>query len=170
MKNWNWKKIGSNALQIALFFVAVWGILTWQTRNLLKNREQAPDFTLTAVDGSVHSLSEARGKKVVLYFIAPWCSICKTSFPTLNTLRKSKSADELVIYAIALSYEDPSEVREFLRERPATFPVLLGTPAVHSAYQVQAFPTMYVLDEEGRVESKLIGLSTKMQLAFKSLF
>lgn len=170
IKNERLKKTISTTGQILLLILLIWGLQKWQTRHLLSNKDKAPDFTLTSLDGQNYQLSQFQGKKRVVYFFAPWCSVCKMSFPTLNTLRHSKSEDELIILAVALSYDDPEEVRKFIRERPADFPVLFGTPATGEDYKIEGFPTMYIIDEKGNVKRKALGMVTKVNLALDSLF
>lgn len=141
----------------------------WQSRGSLAAAGQsAPDFELTALDGSVHQLSSYVGREVLVYFFAPWCSICRLSADNLNDLRAARSDKELVILAVALSYEDSSEVEAFVSDLDLTVPVLLGHQQQISDYQIVAFPTYYVIDENGKLASQSMGYSTTLGMRWRT--
>ena len=55
----------------------VWMVGRFQSRHLIDEAVAAPEFELTALDGSLHRLSDYRGKRVLIVFWAPWCTVCK---------------------------------------------------------------------------------------------
>jgi peroxiredoxin len=163
------RKIGSWVLQLAVVAVAFWGITRWQARRLLADATPAPAFTLQALDGSSHSLPDAQGRAVVLYFFAPWCTVCSYSSHNINALRQARSDEELAIYAVGLEWEESAELERFAKEHELAVPVLRGDDDLRRAYRVDTFPTVYVIDERGAVQDRVVGYTTELGLRLRSL-
>lgn len=147
----------------ALLVLVLWIVTAWQTRDLVAGGEPAPDFALRDLDGQVHRLSDLTGRTVVLEFWAPWCSVCAAQSGNVE----SAAGAEDVVLSVALAYEDEAEVRRFAREHGLKGPVLLGDDAVARAWRVDTFPTVYVIDREGRIEHGLVGYTTTLGLKLR---
>jgi len=161
------KKIVSYLIQILVFFIIIWGVSKWQARNLLTEDSTAPDFTLRSLENREFILSNDKGKKVVLYFFSPWCSVCKYSSHNIVSLRQAKSSDEIVIYAVALSWGRIAEVEKFSADHKLNVPVLLGGADISEKYKIGAFPTIYIIDEKGRIKNRLVGYTTEAGLRLR---
>jgi peroxiredoxin len=156
-------------VQIAIAALLILGVTTWQARHLLDKNTDAPQFELESLSGKRVSLSDYKDKKVVLYFFAPWGTVCNYSSSNLVALRNSKTEDELAIIAICLGYEHRSEVKRFADEHHLNMPVLLGTQRVSDSYKITSFPTVYILDKNHRIYSKTVGYTTEMGLRLRAL-
>lgn len=163
------RKILSWIGQALILIVVVLVITEWQGRHLLSRSTAAPGFTLTSLDGDSVSLESARGKNAVIYFFAPWCSVCRYSSHNIRALREARSEDELAIFAVGLGYQSRSDVERFAREHELNVPVLLGNDAVMRRYNINSFPTIYIIDEDGRVQDRVIGYTTELGLRLRSL-
>jgi len=152
-------------LMIALFF----GLTAWQSRKLVATDTVAPDFSLTTIAGQQVQLSNSKGKKVVLYFFAPWCSVCKYSSHNIVDLRNARSSDDMDIYAVGLGWETPDEVATFAKKHELNVPVLIGDNSLAQDYRVDTFPTVYIIDENGMVSSRMVGYTTELGLRLRSL-
>jgi len=153
------------AIIVSILLVFSW----YQNRGTLAaDGKMAPDFSLKALDGSTYQLSELKGKKVLIYFFAPWCSICHMSADNLNDLRAARTDDELEILVVGLSYEFPAEIQDFANKLQLTMPVLYGTEKQMQDYKIKGFPTYFVIDEEGKVTHRSIGYSTELGLRFRT--
>jgi peroxiredoxin len=159
----------SIGLQVVLVLLALVAITEWQARGLIPRRSAAPDFTLRALDGSEVSISQARGKTVVLYFFAPWCSVCNLASKNVVALRNARSEAEVAIYAVGLDWGSPDELARFARDHELNVPVLAGGDDVRREYAIQAYPTVYVLDGRGRVRDRVVGYTTELGLLLRSL-
>lgn len=156
-------------MDAVLIFIFLFLFSMWQNRGTLAAAGQAaPDFKLTALDGADHQLQDYQGQQVLLYFFAPWCSVCKLSADNLNDLRAARSEDDLMIMMMALSYDDRAEVEQFVADLDLQVPVLLGSETQMMDYQIQGFPTYYVIDEAGNLESKSMGYSTEIGMRFRT--
>lgn len=150
----------SIALQV-LGLGAVWlGVSAYQTRGHFSDGgAPAPAFTLTDLAGREVTLSDYRGRKVVLHFFATWCGVCKAELPSVRAVHRGLSGDE-VLLAIAADSDDPEAVRRFAAEHELKYPILLATDEVLGAYGVDRFPTNYYLNADGSVSTSTAGLST----------
>ncbi len=156
-------------MDVVLLVIVMVSISWWQNRGSLEAKGQtAPDFILSSLNQNTHQLSQYQGREVLLYFFAPWCSICRLSADNLNDLRAARSDDELVILMVALSYDDVAEVETFVNDLELQVPVLLGNDQQIQDYQVVGFPTYYVIDEAGKLESRSIGYSTELGLRLRT--
>jgi len=120
---------------------------------------QAPDFTLTALDGSKVRLSDFRGKAVLLNFWATWCPPCKVEMPWFADLQKQYGKDGLVVLGVAMDDAGPEVIAKFASEMGVNYPVLLGTDQVSDDYgDVQYLPTTFSINRNGTIVDKITGL------------
>ncbi len=127
---------------------------------------QSEQFVLTTLDSQLVTVNNSN-KRLVLYFFAPWCSICHASISNLQQLYISN--ENIDVIAIALDFVDENEVREFAQQHQLTFPITFGNERVKQFYQIEGYPSYYVLDENNTVISKSIGYSTEIGLYIRSL-
>lgn len=157
-----WKKLREHKalsllLDVALIVGVFLAIHAWQTRNLPVN-ELAPETFLPRLDGSGISTPFQPGEAGVVYFFAPWCTVCKTSIDNLDDL----VTDGSIAWgaAIALDYGDDDEVQAFIDQAGVSLPVFMGHSGTASDWSIRAYPTYYVIDAEGRISSRSVGYST----------
>ena len=128
----------------------------------------APDFKLPNLDGQSTSLSDLRGKPVLINFWATWCPPCRDEMPYLQEVYEEWSDKGLVVLAINLG-EDPSKVKGFLQSRNLSLPVLLDTKqATAQEYNIRGIPTTFFIDKDGIIQDKVIGaFQSKAQIEKK---
>ena len=123
-----------------------------------KDLETAPDFSLTTVDGNFLSLSEYRGKVVLIDFWATWCPPCREEVPGFVDLYNRYHAKGLEIIGVSLDDGGPAVVREFMKEYGVNYSVVMGTSQVTRAYGgIRALPTTFLVDHRGKIVKKYIG-------------
>jgi len=133
------------------------GAQTWYPSFEAWQGRPAPDFTLTDIEGKPHKLSEYRGQNVVVVFWATWCGPCKLEVPHLKALRESYPKDKLAI--LAISDEPLAIVKTFAQEQGLTYTVLTSPGDLPAPFgQVQAIPSSFFVDPEGRVKLGVIGI------------
>jgi thiol-disulfide isomerase/thioredoxin len=123
------------------------------------NAEPMPPFLVNDVDGRVLSTAEWRGKVVIVNFWATWCPPCREEIPEMIALA-DRYKDRLQI--VGVSEDDdatPEEVRAFAREAKINYPVVMGNSGISNEYGgVPALPTAFVVNTDGRVVIKHVGL------------
>ena len=126
----------------------------------------APDFTIQDSDHSV-SLSQYRGKIVVLNFWATWCPPCIEEMPSLVALQKRMQAQgkDVVVLAVSLD-DDANDYHKFLKEYGVDFVTVReagektdkGVLApVSEQYGTIQVPETYIIDRNGMIRRKFIG-------------
>ena len=123
---------------------------------------KAPNFTLKNLKGEDVSLSQLRGKKVLLNFWASWCTPCKIELPHFQALwDKYGAGGDFVILTVAGSQSDESEIRSFIANGNYTFPVCLdpGEEAFNK-YELTSIPKTYFIDKEGVIRRIQQGMFT----------
>lgn len=119
-------------------------------------REPAPDFRLTTLDGQTVTLSDLQGRWVLINFWATWCSPCREELPYLQTLAATH-ADQLTILGINMR-ESETAIEPFVAELGLTFPILLQ-PDDNTLlnYGVRGLPLTFLIDPEGNLVWRQVG-------------
>ncbi len=125
----------------------------------VKNPDAAPAFQLNDLNGKPISLAEAKGKIVLLNFWATWCGPCRAEIPDLVDLQK-RYADKFEIIALVTDEDDPDEVRRFVLQSGINYRVAMSSDEVRRDYGgIAALPTSFVIDPQGRIVQKHVGLN-----------
>lgn len=118
----------------------------------------ATDFNLMNMQGEQVSLSQYRGKVVILNFWATWCPPCREEMPSMERLYQKHKDRGLVMLAVNIEENGKKAVSQFLKKTPYSFPILLDSRGVvQNAYGVFRFPESFIIDRNGVVVKKVIG-------------
>jgi thiol-disulfide isomerase/thioredoxin len=117
--------------------------------------QQAPDFSVEVIDGGTFTLSEMRGRAVIVNFWASWCGPCRTEIPAISAFADANP--DITIVGVAVQDAEQT-AREFAAEIGASYPLALGTTAVEDAYPNLGLPATYVIDENGVVTEIINGI------------
>ena len=125
----------------------------------------APDFELNTVDGKSLSLSDLRGKKVILNFWATWCPPCRDEMPEMQKFYEEHHKNVEIVAVNLTSQDSINKIKPFIQEYGLTFPIVLDENGeVLKLYEIEPIPTSYIIDSKGIIRHKFIGPMTFNQM------
>ena len=129
--------------------------------------KRAPEFNLRTVDGKKVSLSDYKGKAVLINFWATWCAPCKIEMPWLVALRSQYAPQGFEI--LGVNADDAGTPRaklaRFGQEQGLNYPLLVGDDAMSRKYGgVEFLPTSYFVGRDGKIVAETAGLVSKAEV------
>ena len=126
--------------------------------------ETSPSFALMDLDGNNVSISELKGKVVVVDFWATWCGPCKASFPGMQRMVNKYRNNPNVRFLFVDTWEKGDDKKklaaDFINANKYTFQVLMDNEdKVVSMFKVEGIPTKFVIDPKGMIRFKSVGYS-----------
>jgi len=117
--------------------------------------EEAYEFSLEDIDGNTFTLSEMKGKFVLITFWASWCGPCRYELPILEKLYQEK-IENLVI--LGINIENDAEKCKRMRDKMnLSFPLLPDNQFVQQKYNVSSIPRAFLINQDGYIVLKMIG-------------
>ncbi len=144
------KRFFSSAFLIGLFLLA--GCNSGSHPPRIGNA--APDFTITDSQRTV-TLSQLRGKPVVLNFWATWCPPCVEEMPSLVQLQK-QMGDKVTILAVSEDADDGA-YKQFIRDHNIDLLTVRDTQHQNEGYGTFKFPETFIISRDGKILRKFIG-------------
>ena len=124
----------------------------------VRNPDPAPDLKAKDLDGKELSLEAYKGKVVLLNFWATWCGPCRAEIPSLIRIQEAYK-DRLQIIGMDVDDDNEDKLRAFVKNQGINYPVVMTSDPVRLAYGgIAALPTMFVINPEGKVVQKHVGL------------
>ena len=149
--------------------------------SIIESRERiipgavAPNFTLTDVStGKEISLSDYKGKYVIIDFWGSWCGPCRASHPHLREIYNRYKGEKFDILGIA-SDRKSEVIRKAASEDNITWPQVsmfekrAGQQEINKLYAVSAFPTKFLINPQGVIEAIYIGSSDGLDQKLEEL-
>jgi thiol-disulfide isomerase/thioredoxin len=153
------KRIPRWLLEVLLVLVVVWGASALRSGDLA--RGQVPAFTLQDLNGATWTAASLRGKPALIVFWAPWCGVCRAMGSNVSWVQ-SLSGSRARVVSVASGYGSVDEVRRYATDHALDYPVLLGGRATARVFGVRAYPTVFVLDENGTIRNSMVGYATTL--------
>ena len=121
--------------------------------------ETAPEVRFTSLGGPPLSTSDLRGKVVLVNFWATSCEVCVREMPMLTETWRRFAPRGYEIVAVAMSYDHPNLVADFVRRNQLPFRIALDLDGQLARQwgNVRATPTTFVVDRRGRIVKQYIG-------------
>jgi peroxiredoxin len=140
---------------VAVLFVVTTAASGWAAGS-------AADFNLKAVqDGKAYSLSQFKGKVVLVNFFTFFCGPCRQEMPHLSQLSQELKGQGFEVLGIGLS-STPEQLKQIVSQLHLAYPVLEGNDAVSKAYGgVELVPLTFIIDKEGNIAQKILGARSK---------
>jgi thiol-disulfide isomerase/thioredoxin len=128
------------------------------TIKFFRNPSAVADVSMRDLDGRTISPAALRGKVVLVNFWATWCPPCRAEIPDLVALQ-SKYGDHLQIIGVSQDEGSLEVVKRFAADQHMNYPVVMMTPELDRAFTgIAALPTSFVLDREGRIVQRHVGM------------
>jgi len=142
------------------------GIITPDTE-LPENEQEQLDYNLAlaSIDGQQVHLSDFKGKVLFINIWATWCAPCIAEMPGIQSLFEETNSD---VVFIMLSMDDSNDkAKKFIERKGFTFPVYLPASRVPEMLRAPSIPTTLVVNKEGKVVSKKVGMAKYNTKKFK---
>ncbi|GAA5143902.1 TlpA disulfide reductase family protein [Thalassotalea piscium] len=153
-------------IQVTVFFL-IFQLLSWyKTSDMLSTDSAVESSPVLMTTAGEEIRLVAKDKNLVLYFFAPWCSICHASIDNLQKLYEKN--EHLDVIAVGLDYTSEQEIYDFVQQHQLTFPIALGNEQIKQQFKVYAYPSYYIIDEHNSIKSKSVGYSTELGLYLRS--
>ena len=132
----------------------------WAYSGKSNSKSTPPNFTTKNImTNKSITLSNYRGKVVLVNFWATWCPPCKAEIPSLNKMYEHYDG-KVSIIAISVDRSEDSKVVDFAKENNMTFDIAHDTDIIVRAYRIDPIPTTYIIDKKGRIVKKFVGMVT----------
>ena len=162
------------ALVFSALFIA---LSTFLARDMLETEQLMPSLSnnnnatlLVINDNSLPSMpikDWQQSPQHLVYFFAPWCTVCALSQPSLAAFATLKPNTQIIM--VALDWGSPQAVADFKLNHQFEHPILLGNQALKQQWQIDAYPSYYLIDSAGKILSKDRGLVTLPGLLARAL-
>lgn len=143
-------------LELLLVVVILFGVRTWQQYGMIDG--EAPEIMLPDLSGKTVTLSDYKGKPLLLHFWATWCKICEFEQSWINDIEK----DWQVLTVITLSPDTEEEVRRYMKRHNIEHwqTIIDKDNSLAEHYGIKVMPSTFVIDSNGEIRFKEVGITT----------
>lgn len=125
-------------------------------------RQVAPEFALKDAHGNVVHLADYRGKVVLLDFWATWCGPCGEEIPWFTDFQRKYKDKGFAVLGVSMDDDGWKEINPFVALKKINYRIVLGDDKTGDLYGgIEALPTTFVIDRNGRVASHFVGLAAR---------
>ena len=156
-KKW-WRRAWvQNLAWVLLFLVVYFSIRAWQQQAMPKG--EAPFIaSAVTVSGKPISLSDYRGKPLMLYFWATWCRICEFEQGSIRAI----SLDHPVL-SVALQSGGKQQVSDYMKQHKLNMPTIVDEfGEIANRYGVKGTPAAFFIDADGKIRSAEVGYTSEI--------
>lgn len=118
----------------------------------------APNFTVRDMDGRMVSLSDFKGKVILLNIWATWCPPCVAEAPSIDRLHKMFEDEDFALLAVSIDEGGKKVVENFMKNKNLSFPVLLDPEGrVARLYRTTGVPESFIIRKDGVIDNEIHG-------------
>lgn len=120
-------------------------------KGLLPAGTLAPDWRLPDAQGREHSLSDYRGRLVLLDFWGTWCVPCRVTMPGIQSIHERFAGRGVAVLGVAIGGDEAGDPAAYMRAHRFTYGLLLKGDEVAALYNVAVLPGLYLIGDDGRI-------------------
>ncbi|MDE3020349.1 MAG: TlpA family protein disulfide reductase [Pseudomonadota bacterium] len=153
-----------NLLRIFILLVVLFAAAgIWYS---LKEKPEAPQVTLTTVDGNSFTFSQLKGKAILVNFWATSCPGCVEEMPKIEQTYQKWQSRGFMVIAVAMSYDSLSYIKQFRNKAGLTFPVVYDKSGeISKSFNgIELTPTNFYIDPKGHVVREVVGATNFKKL------
>jgi cytochrome c biogenesis protein CcmG/thiol:disulfide interchange protein DsbE len=129
-------------------------------------RQKAPEFALKDSNGKTVHLSDYKGKVVLLDFWATWCGPCKIEIPWFMEFEQEYRSRGFEVLGVSMDDDGWKAITPYVTAKKMNYRVVLGDDKTADQYGgLEALPTTFVIDRDGRVAATHVGLANKKEFS-----
>lgn len=152
-----WIRVGVLTVFVALLGFALYQTVVGNRPEVLREGDNAPNFTLETMDGDSVSLVDYKGKGVLINFWASWCGPCRREMPAIERRYQKYKDSGFAVLAVNVGESEVS-ARGFVRSQQLSFPILLDREKqVTKLYHVGSLPHSVFIKPDGTIAKIVIG-------------
>ncbi len=127
---------------------------------------QVRDFSFYDMQGITHKFSDYKGKWILVNYWATYCPPCRAEIPDIEEFyRKNKS--KFIVLGMDAGGTDDASIKAFKKDMDITYPLIPAQESTLLAFGVvMAIPTSYIINPQGEIIDKYVGLITYDDLDF----
>ena len=149
-------------LILVLFSISSFSIVPTNANEINMIGKPAPAFTLLDLNGNKVSLSDYKGKVVIIDFWATWCPPCVREIPHFIALYKEYKDKGLSMVGISVDHQGINVVKTFNQKYKINYQILMADSQVTSTYgNIRGIPTTFVIDPSGNIQRMYVGYRDK---------
>jgi cytochrome c biogenesis protein CcmG/thiol:disulfide interchange protein DsbE len=119
----------------------------------------APDFALIDFEGRLLTLSDYKGKTVLLNFWASWCVPCQAEIPRFLEWQRRYGDQGLQVIGMSMD-DDEKSARKFASRLKVNYPLAMATEKLAASYGgVLGLPATFIIDRDGKIVAKYVGVT-----------
>jgi cytochrome c biogenesis protein CcmG/thiol:disulfide interchange protein DsbE len=127
-------------------------------------RKVAPEFTLKDANGKVVHLADYKGKVVLLDFWATWCGPCNVEIPWFTEFERKYKVRGFEVLGVSMDEDGWKAIQPFATAKGINYRIVLGDDKTGDLYGgIEALPTAFIIDREGRIASVHLGLVARKE-------
>ncbi|HCA42339.1 MAG TPA: hypothetical protein DEP28_03710 [Bacteroidetes bacterium] len=128
--------------------------------------KEVPEFTWTE-NGKESSSSELKGKVLLVNFWATWCGPCIKEMPDLSEISNELKDKDFKMLGLNVFQQPGDDLGAFLKKMPVSYTIIDGNEELVNAFakasgnDMQAVPTTFIVDKNGKIVETIVGSRSK---------